>query len=326
MKMNVRGKTAYERRMNQKSRSFQYWFNNALNRADVTVDGVETTVVIQDQSQSNNKDLSDDKYIILENGIDVRVGSIITWRDHYWIVFTDELKTIPTHQQIKVKESNGVIKWMIGDKISGNGEGHRAYIQNQTLYTLGVSTSGTHAWIANAKMMVYIQDNEEARTIKRGQRIFIGGMVYQVMFKDYVSRKGLIHFLLEEDFINDTVDNIELGVADYYPNIGNLNEGIETPILSPKEVVISGADKLKIGSTSTFDAGVYDESLLTDEAITEWVIADTESCATVVSQDRKSITIRIEQNFKKVGSTISIIAKSESGVINSKTVNIISPY
>jgi hypothetical protein len=322
--MSVKGKTAYDRNLANATRSFEQWFRNSLGRELVTIDGIEQYAVFQDQNQNNNKELSDDKYIIAEKDSNMKVGSIVYWRNGIFMVFTDEYKTIPTHKQAKVKESNHNMKWMVEDGVCGNGQGYPAYIQNQTLYTLGVSTSGHHAWVVNAKMMMYMQDNEESRSIQIGQRIFIGGEVYQVMFKDYVSRKGLINYLLEQDFVNPSRDNVELGIADYYDSKDS--DTREEPTGVSKEVIIDGAEKARIGSTLTYEASVFQDGTKVSDDITEWVIADTEAVATVVEQTPTSITIRIESNFQKVGSVINVIGKTTDGTIGSQSVNIISPY
>lgn len=324
-RMNVKGNTSYDRNMRIAQRSFERWFEGALSKELVAIDEIEQYAVFQDQNQNNNKDLSDDKYMVVENSSNADVGSYVIWRDITGMVFTREEKTIPTHKQFKMKISNHALKWMIGNEIANNGKGYPAFVQNQTLYTLGVSTSGTNAWIVNAKMMMYTQDNDNTRKIGVGQRLFIGEEVYQVMFRDSISRKGLIHFLLEQDFPNPEKDNLELQVADYYTSIET--DTTQESTGKSKEVAINGADKARIGSLVKYEASVFqDGNLLSDEGIAEWTIADTESVAFVEEQTPNSITIRIESNFKKVGSTITVIGKTEDGIIGSKPVNIISPY
>lgn len=323
--MSAKGGTGAERRLNSATRDFQKWFDESLARELVTIDGIEQYAVMQDQNQNNNKDLSDDKYLVVENSSNVKVGSYVNWRSKSWLVFTDEHKTIPTHKQAKVKETNHRIKWMIGDIVCGHGDGYPAFIQNQTLYTLGVSSSGSNAWIVNAKMMMYLPYNEETVGIGIGQRIVIGGAVYQVMFKDYVSREGLINYLLEQDMVATERDNLELGIADYYTQEHRTDDVNEVTGVA-KEVVIEGSDRARIGSTLTYEAKVFQDGISLSESITDWTIADTEAVATVVEQTSSSITIRIESNFKKVGSVITVIGKLADGTIGSKTVNIVSPY
>lgn len=323
-RMGVRGNSFSERQKQIKTREFERYFENALNREKVTVDGVEQYAVFQDQNQNNNKDLSDDKYIVVQKDSNLKTGSYVVWRNKTWMVFTEENKSIDSHKQGKVKASNQSIKWMNNGKISGDGNGYPAFIQNQTLYTLGVSTSGNHSWIVNAKMMMYLQDNPETRTLKIGQRIFIGGEVFQIMFRDYVSRGGLINFLLEQDFVNEERDDVENEIADYYTSIPDKED--EDVVGNSKEVTISGLSNAKIGALVKYEAKVFSDGTEIQEEITDWTIADTEHVATVTEQTPKYIVLRIENNFQKVGSTISIIGKTADGVIGSKSVNIISPY
>lgn len=322
-RMETKGNSLYDRRMMLKSRSFKHWFNNTLGRELVTIDGVEQYAVFQDQNMNNNKDLSDDKYIMVENESNLEVGSLVVWRKQNWLVFTEEYKTIPTHKQAKIKESNGFIKWLIDGKISGDGQGHPAYIQNQTLYTLGVSTSGNHSWIVNAKMTMYLPKNKETLSIPVGQRVVIGGMVFQVMFKDAVSREGLINYLLEEDFVNHDVDNIELGVANYY---GNVKSDEEEPVSNDVMVSIIGDEKAKIGSTLNYRVEIIRDEKPSSEGLVEWTIADTEESVNVIEQTGDFIKIRVINNFQKVGSTVTLIGKTSDGVVASKTIRIISPY
>ena len=62
-RMKVLGGDTRERNMFRKSHEFELYFENTLNREEAVVDGERVQCVFQDQPQSNNKDLSDDKYI-----------------------------------------------------------------------------------------------------------------------------------------------------------------------------------------------------------------------------------------------------------------------
>ncbi|MFJ8247295.1 hypothetical protein [Peribacillus asahii] len=322
-RIGIRGNSRAERNLTRKKRSFEKYFENALNRELVEIDGVEQYAVFQDQNQNNNKDLSDDKFLIVPLDSNLKTGSYVKWRDKLWMVFTEENKSIQSHKQAKVKASNHFIKWMNGKEIANSGKGYPAFIQNQTLYTLGVSTSGNNAWIVNAKMMMYLQDNPETRTLRIGQRIFIGGEVYQIMFRDYVSRNGLINFLLEQDFVNETRDDVVNEVADYYTATGEKEQEVTG---TSKEVIVSGLSNAKIGALVKYEAKVFSDGVEISEGISDWTIADVDHVTTVVEQTPQYIQIRIENNFQKVGSVISIIGKTTDGTIGSKSVNIISPY
>lgn len=335
-RMALKGNTKYDRAFNQKQRSFNEWFKNSLTKSLVKIDNVEYQAVIQDQNQNNNKDLSDDKYMIIENSTPSHVGSLVEWRDRTWLVFTDEEKTIATHKQQKIKPTNHIIKWMLNNgEICGNGEGYHAYVQNNTLYTLGVSMSGNNAWVANAKMLMYLPYNDETRNMKLGERVFIGSNVYEVMMKDFISRKGLVHYLLEETFYNPNTDDLENGVADRWKEqdsegvatgeVNNANNNVVND--SNYTLSIEGSNVIKIGKTSVITAIMSNaEGSIIENPITEWTVVDVDGVSTIVEQDQSSITISIAKNFKYVGNQITVVGKAVDGTLASKTINIISPY
>ncbi len=204
-KQRVIGDNRVNRNYNRQLEGFNLYYKDTLTKHDCIIDGVPTQAVFQDHSQSNNKDLSDDKYVVVPNSVEVGVGSYIEWADETWMVFTEEYKTIPSHQQLKIKHTNRRLKWLTNKNsklICNFGKGWPAYVQNQTLYTLGVSFSGQNIALANAKMSVYIKDVPETRAVKVGTRLWIAGQVYKIEFADYVSRPGLVNWLLDEDTKN----------------------------------------------------------------------------------------------------------------------------
>lgn len=311
------GGTARERTINRVQHNFEEYFDDPLNKEACTIDGVPTYAVFQDQSQSNNKDLSDDKYVIVPNDVEIGVGSYIEWRDNAWLVFTEEVKTIPTHQQVKIKHVNRNIKWLVDkDKktICNNGNGWGAYVQNQTLYTLGVSFSGEHLPLANAKMSVYIKDTPETRNIKVGTRIFIAGQVYKVEFADYVSRTGLINWLLDEDTKNPDKDNIALEIADYYTS------GVPKDTIHPEshksasedekpkgDWLIEGETRMRLGRSYVFAAKDAEGN---DVSVEEWTVGSLEdSPIYILEKNERSLSLKVKDDYRCVGNQVSIAAK-----------------
>lgn len=304
-RISRRGATQYERALKNKTRDFNHYFKNALNLETCFIDGVEAKAVFQDHSQSNNKDLSDDKYLIVENETSVDVGSYVIWRDSPWLVFTEEFKTIPTHQQLKIKTVNENIKWIKNEKICNNGEGWGAHVQNQTLYTLGVAKSGHFLDVVNAKMMMYMKYNQDTSQLKIGDRIFIGHGVYKIMFSDIVSRKGLINFLLEQDTIGEN-DNVELGIADYWES-GKLPSEDKEPTETP---VINGSSQGRISRT-------YKYTIQEGFEVDEWIV-DTAGVQSIEILERTNtlITLRVIDDNRNVGSQAVLYAKVGDALTN----------
>lgn len=334
--MEFKGNSRYERNMNKKERTFAEWFKNSLTRHDITLGEAIYPAVIQDQNQANNKGLSDDKYLIVENTTPTNVGSIVGWSEQKWLVFSNEFKTIKTHKQQIIKMCNHQIKWVKSDgTVNGNGEGQTAYVQNNTLYTLGVSMSGANSWITNAKMSMYMPDNEETRSVGIGQRLFIGDNVYEIMMKDFVSRKGLIYYLMEENFYNPETDDFESKVADRWKKedleVGissNTENNIENNTVKDNLVLsLSGNNIVKIGKSITITANLVDETgNVIENPVNEWVLNDVDNIVSVIEKDQGKIVIRVPENFQYVGKQFTVVAFTEEGLSSSKTVNIVSPY
>lgn len=301
--MARRGGNPYDRASKNKARSFAEYFKNTLNLEDCLIDGISSQAVFQDHSQSNNKDLSDDKYIIAHNEVKIGIGSYVEWRETPWLVFTEEFKTIPSHQQLKIKIVNESIKWIKNKKISNDGKGWGAYVQNQTLYTLGIARQGNHLDLVNSKMMLYMQNNEETRGLDVGDRIFVGFTVYKIMFRDGVSRNGLINYLLEEDTIKSD-DNLDLRIADYYKS-----ENLDREETHPEDTpVINGNGQGRISRTYKY---VIQEGFKVDE----WIVDSAgSSIVEILERDETMINLRIKDDKRNVGSTVLLMAKAGNAI------------
>lgn len=328
-KMDGMGATQYERSFANKARQFELFFDNTLTRQTCIINGKKTQAVFQDHSQSNNKDLSDDKYLVVPNNVEVGVGSYVNWRDNDWLVFTEEVKTIPTHQQLKIKHVNMRLKWVTDYKtkaICNNGEGWGAYVQNQTLYTLGVSFSGQHTALANAKMMLYLQNNEETRKLRVGTRLFLGGQVYKVEFVDPISRIGLINLLLDEDTKNPEIDNIDEQIANYWKaeeyHLSNENKPQES-----LEWHIQGSEKDRLGRVYTYKVVSADANgSEVQHNVQEWIVEDIENLPFIIQErNEKQITLRVKNDFRLVGQTANLMAKVNDSVKNI-TIKIVNKF
>ena len=333
-RMKTVGDSRYKRNINSKSREFIKYFRDSLDRDACYINGVEATAIFQDHSQSNNKNLSDDKYLILPNDVLCDVGSYINWRNSEWLVFTEEFKTIPTHQQLKIKHVNHKVKWVVdynGHKVCNNNEGWGAYVQNQTLYTLGVSFTGDHIALANAKMMLYLQNNEETRKIKIGTRFFLGTNIYRVMFADPISRTGLINLLLDEDTKNDSIDNYELGIANYWKtdkkddekhdDESNKNEH------SDSQLSIIGDTKIKLGRSYSYKVvETNGNGIQTSAKVQEWNIESLEGMPLqTLERDENTLQVRSIDDTRNVGTVVNIMATVD-GKVTSLTVKIVAKF
>lgn len=311
-KMKAQGSTPTERSLKLKIRDFERYFYNTPDRELATVidrfgNSKDMDMVFQDHSQSNNKQLSDDKYIVARNQDIFNVGDYVRWRGDSWLVFTKEFKTIPSHQQGLIKNNNAYIRWIRNGEVVNGGRGYPAYVTSQTLYTMGVSQT-TYMNVPDGKMMMYMQNNQDTIDIRQDERVVISGKVFKVKFTDYVSRQGLISYLMDEDRTHEEYDNMELGVADYYKYY---NKGTDYPSeTEPSEpenpsdnLVIVGEQKPKVGTIHTYKAN-FD--------VAEWVMDDghRDSSYRLSSINNDLITIEYKDDYRYIGEAVNIIARS----------------
>ena len=306
--MDLRGRSAYDRNYRHKKYEFENYFEDTLTRATVLLNGLtEIVISIVDHSQANNKDLSDDKYIHALNETPINVGDYIDWSDQHWMIFTKEYKTINTHQQAKMKEANESIKWIRNGEIVNDGNGWWAYVQSNTLYTMGISENNLID-VGDSKMMMYMQNNADTIDLRINERIFIGDKVYKIKFPDRVSRQGLISFLLDEDTVSEEHDNVELGVTDYYKYFGTTSdprdELEDDPEIIENNLMITGPLTPRIGAYSTYKA---------DFEVVEWTVDTMESDDIVVIKDKNSSSLTIQAvqdvQYKNIGRSFNITAK-----------------
>lgn len=318
-RMEIKGKTPIERNFNNKLREFRKYFNETLNKYEVIINDKRIAeLVIQDHSQSNNKDLSDDKYIIAPLETEISVGDYIKWDGVHWLVFSEEHKTIQTHQQAKIKTSNECIKWIRNGEIVNNGIGWYSYSQSQTLYTMGVKDTKMMS-VPDSNFTIYMQNNPDTRDLRMGERIFVGRRVYKINFIDDVSREGLINYLLSEDTISP-YDNEEKGIADYYKYYDkedDVTNHIDTTE-KPKDIVIHGEKNPKISRTYKYES---------TEPVDSWIVETLESFNQfeIVSKNNKEIVIKFRDDPRFIGQEVAIKALSgkSMGVL---TANIAIKY
>ena len=152
---------------------------------------------------------------------------------------------------------------------------------------------------------MYIQENEHTRRLAQsdefamGQitRLIIKGRAYKVIGIDDVSMNGLMCVKLKIDKVSP-MDNMELGIADYYRYIEKTEE---TPV---KDFIISGEKEILIGD------GDYKYSINADESIGETVTWSINALKGVrlIQDANDSVRIRVDDNIALKGKIIELKA------------------
>lgn len=170
--------------------------------------------------------LGDDFKTILFKNQDhnVILGSLFYFDDNYWITYNiEKIKNLVT--SIMVRRCNNVLRW-----VDENGTSYSEYCSIDYAVKRPVdSKRASDPVTPNAFILVYSQLNNNTRKIKSGQRFLFGNTENWVCFRVYgggvqnfLNREttdnesaSLLQLTLGTDYVNESTDNLTLGVADY---------------------------------------------------------------------------------------------------------------
>lgn len=152
---------------------------------------------------------------------------------------------------------------------------------------------------------MYIQDNEYTRRFVQsdefamGQisRLIIKGRAYKITGIDDISMNGILHVQLKIDKVSP-MDNMEIGIADYYRYIERQEDASE------KEFIISGENEILLGD------GDYTYTINADESNGEKVTWSINSLNGVrlMRDTNDSVRIRVDDNIALKGKIIELKA------------------
>lgn len=172
----------------------------------VKVNGVDRHVLIT----SSSKD--EEKKIISKHDEPLSRGDVIEWDSKFWLLE----KLEPYHDIFTtgtILEGLSLIKWLDNN---GNIQGTWVSQKSQSS-NIGVD-EGRVLSLPDDRRNIIIQNNEDTSKIVKNSRFILEGGAWKVVATNKLT-SGLIYVTLEEDLINKDLDNVELGIADYYNNI-----------------------------------------------------------------------------------------------------------
>lgn len=289
-KMAISGKTNTEKILNTKKRDIDIWFETALNKHLVQINDVDYDVIIQDIDLDNEKDTSDNKYLLGKLDYNIKPSDIVTWETDKYIILSKERNTVQTHNTFKIMRCNTVAKWI---DIDGKVHEIPAYALNQTLYSLGVKEYEMID-MPNAKMILDLPQNEETLKITRDMRFIVDGFIWKIANIDTINKSGIIHLMMGEDIFTPD-DNIELGIADYYKYYK------EEVVIPPTQLNITGDTTIKLNQSK-----IYTLTPPPNQNVDWYIIG--EYIPPIIKIDNCTVKIGINSDSKNINKTIILRA------------------
>ncbi|WP_431785790.1 Ig-like domain-containing protein [Paenibacillus lactis] len=244
--------------INHSTRSIASFFKHSPSFEEVTIDGKDSPLPCQIVSDTK---LPTVKYIIMYPGLNIEAGQLIHRKQHgVWLCLNTDKNDIYSKGQIE--KCNLELKWVDNE---GNIQIHPSVFYFNTRSNFGTQEN-RQMNLPDGRRQVTLQKNEHTVKLDRDDRFIFGNEAFKVIDVDYVSDEGLINLSFQSDQINQSDDNLDIGIANYYSKISDY----KISILNGKHATIEKDQSLQINVytsnkgkpyTATINYSVSDEEI-----------------------------------------------------------------
>lgn len=259
-RMNVNGSNIREREIKDQKKIISDTFFDSPSYQEVYINSssILTGVWIID-----NSDVKDQQDIISQFDNPINAGDTITWNSEKWLIIVKDDMTDIYHKGT-ISKCQSSIKWL-----DSNGYQKETYFtfRSDNLTNFGLD-EGRIIDSGNERRHILIPSNVDTRKIKKNKRFVIDERVWKVTAVDRL-KKGLVYLVLQEDDINEAVDRIDLGIADYTGNVANYTVTITN----------GNSFSMRAGTTLQLQAEVKNNGNIVSRDVV-WSVSD-ETIATV---------------------------------------------
>lgn len=180
-----------------------------------------------------NKQDYDDKILSIDYAFGYNPGDIFLWvgTNTYWLVYLREL-TEDAYFRAEIRRCKYQIQWINEEKELVN---TWAYIRGPVETKINfIQKNGISLDTPNWTLELYMPATEEniAKFKDRYATFMFDGKSWEVQVTDSISMEGVLQVVALEHYANETLDNIEEGIEDYFEVVPVLPEtGTEYMIL-----------------------------------------------------------------------------------------------
>jgi hypothetical protein len=208
------------------------YYNISVYTPSTPLSSTPTDVWITDDSE-----LKSQKVITAIPGQSVDVGYLYLWNNEYWLTIQNDYQLGGIYDRGVILRCYSSIKWL-----DENGDIRSSWfcMQSNSTSSFGIE-DGRVLILPNERRELTIQDTIYTRKIEKNKRFIVDGRAWRVIGVNRLI-DGIITLTLEENLINKDLDNVELGIADYYNNISDYS----VTILNGENVTISTDQTLQL--------------------------------------------------------------------------------
>lgn len=246
---------------------------------------------------------------------DIAIGSYVYMEDEdgewkWWLIVA--LDERPQFRQYHILETNWILKWIVNNQI------HTclAVQRYQSSYSSGLQ-SGNRITGVDDMTAIWVPTNVNTQTIGYNQRFLISdkgripALSYEVSKISDTSPVGLIKFSLAQTTFNESTDNVELMIADYWSDaIEPIEADIETELTSNATITYSGkTTTIKVGGNfKTFTPAFSIEGT----TVQKWLISDENGDISgdndnyVITYSGDQLKLKVAQNYNLIGKILIV--------------------
>lgn len=201
----------------------------------------------------------DDKILSIDYAYGYKPGDIFLWggTNTYWLVYLREL-TEDAYFRAEIRRCKYQIQWINEEKELVNTWCYiRGPVETKINY---VQKNGISLDTPNWTLELYMPANEEniAKFKDRYATFMFDGKSWEVQVSDSVSMEGVLQVIALEHYVNETLDNVEEGIEDYFEVIPVLPE--------------TGTEYMILGNT--FIKPLFSEEYIAEKPGGEWSILE----------------------------------------------------
>ena len=262
---------------------------------------------------------------------DIGIGSYVYMADEdgewkWWMIVSFDER--PQFRQYHIIECNWKFGWVVDGKI---------------YYHLGILRNGSstrevdensYTSIVNGNMICWMATNMETQTIGHDQRFLISDagrmppLCYSVATISDSMPLGLTKFVMSQATFDQTHDNVDLMLADYYTSsVEPVESNVVTEFAGTAAISYSGTKPtIKVGgSWKTFTPAFSNEGT----TVQSWLVSDENGD---ISSDTENYTIeysgellkiKVALNYKLIGTVLIIQCVGSDGSVAELSVEVI---
>ncbi|MGG1663089.1 Ig-like domain-containing protein [Brevibacillus sp. NRS-1366] len=257
----------------------------------VQIDGQDREVFIMSSSKEKMK-----KVLSKPDEL-INMGSLIEWNTSYWLVVEKEPNE-ELHSNCNMKKCESSLKWLNSEGEIKEAPFTRKF--NSSAYPL---QDDRFMILSKERRVILVQSNKDTKLIKKDRRFIFDERCWKVIGYDGLV-EGLLELTLEEDQFHDTLDNVELRIAEYYGKVANY----KVHILNGSSSSLSLDDSLQLTIRVTNNESTVDSPILLFSSSNESIATvDVNGLITPISVGE--VVINVECNGAISNITLQVTEK-----------------